>query len=159
MKKNKRFILDTNILVSALLIKNSPAIQVIEIIEKIGIILYSETTFLELKQVLNRRKFKKYFTEEQKQTFIVKLIETSELIEITENITSCRDPKDNKFLELAVSGKANFIITGDKDLLVLNPFRNIKIITINEFLNQNREKFQQVLTKVSDQKPEDDDQL
>lgn len=136
MKKNKGFVLDTNVLISALLIKNSPAIQVIETIEKLGIILYSEITFLELEQVLNRRKFKKYFTEEQKQTFIVKLVETSELIEITENITSCRDPKDNKFLELAVSGKADFIITGDRDLLVLNPFRNIEIITINEFLTR-----------------------
>ncbi|WP_017295745.1 putative toxin-antitoxin system toxin component, PIN family [Geminocystis herdmanii] len=128
--------LDTNILVSALLIKNSSAIQVIETIEKLGIILYSEMTFLELEQVLNRRKFKKYFTEEQKQTFIVKLLEISELIEITETITICRDAKDNKFLELAVSGKTDFIITGDQDLLVLNPFRNIEIITINEFLTR-----------------------
>ena len=51
-------------------------------------------------------------------------------------IDICRDPKDNKFLELAVSGKADFIITGDQDLLVLNPFRNIEIITINEFLTR-----------------------
>ncbi len=134
MKKNKRFVLDTNVLVSALLLKNSPSIQVIKAIEKLGVILYSDSTFLELKQVLNRRKFHKYFTEQQKEAFIVKLIEKAELIKVTETINICRDSKDNKFLELAVSGKADFIITGDQDLLVLNPFRNIEIITINQFL-------------------------
>jgi predicted nucleic acid-binding protein len=60
----------------------------------------------------------------------------SELIEIKESITICRDSKDDKFLELAISGKADFIITGDQDLLVLNPFRNIEIIAANEFLNR-----------------------
>jgi uncharacterized protein len=51
-----------------------------------------------------------------------------------ETIDLCRDPKDNKFLELAVSGNADFIITGDEDLLVLNTFRNIEIISVNDFL-------------------------
>jgi predicted nucleic acid-binding protein len=60
----------------------------------------------------------------------------SELIEIKESITICRDSKDDKFLELAISGNADFIITGDQDLLVLNPFRNIEVITANEFLSR-----------------------
>ncbi len=60
----------------------------------------------------------------------------SELVEIKELITICRDPKDDKFLELAISGKADFIITGDQDLLILNPFRDIEIITANEFLTR-----------------------
>ena len=50
--------------------------------------------------------------------------------------STCRDPKDNKFLELAVAGNADCIVTGDKDLLVLNSFRNIQIITPKEFLEQ-----------------------
>ncbi|WP_079680589.1 putative toxin-antitoxin system toxin component, PIN family [Planktothrix sp. PCC 11201] len=50
------------------------------------------------------------------------------------SIEECRDPKDNKYLELAVSGNADYIITGDKDLLVLNPFRAISIITVDQFL-------------------------
>jgi len=131
---NNRFVVDNNILVSALLVKNSIPFQVIQKIEELGIILYSEATLLELNQVLNRKKFAKYFTLEEKQAFLVKLIEKSELVEIEEIITACRDPKDDKFLELAVSGKADFMITGDRDLLVLNPFRNIEIITANEFL-------------------------
>jgi putative PIN family toxin of toxin-antitoxin system len=100
------------------------------------VILYSEATLLELNQVLNRKKFVKYFTVEEKQEFIVKLIESGELVVITESIDVCRDPKDNKFLELAVSGEADFIVSGDQDLLVLNPFRNIEIITANDFLTR-----------------------
>lgn len=53
----------------------------------------------------------------------------------SESIDECRDPKDNKYLELAISGHAESLITGDEDLLVLNPFRNIKIITVLEFLD------------------------
>ena len=133
---NRRFVLDNNILVSALLVKNSAPFWVIKKVEEMGVILYSEATLLELNQVLNRKKFVKYFTVEEKQEFIVKLIESAELVAITESIDVCRDPKDNKFLELAVSGEADFIISGDRDLLVLNPFRNIEIITANDFLTR-----------------------
>ncbi len=133
---NKRFVLDTNVLVSGLLIKNSSSFQAIKIAEKQGIILYSEEILLEINQVLNRKKFDKYLTIEERQNFILKLLEKAELVQIKEKITICRDSKDNKFLELAVSGKADFIITGDNDLLVLYPFRNIEIITVNDFLTK-----------------------
>lgn len=59
----------------------------------------------------------------------------STLVDINEKIKECRDPKDDKFLELAVSGKADFIISGDGDLQVLNPFRKIKIVSPREFLD------------------------
>jgi len=134
---SKRFVVDNNILVSALLIKNSVSFQVISNIEERGVILYSEATILGLNQVLNRKKFVKYFTVEEKQAFIFKLLEKAELVEIEESINICRDPKDDKFLELAFGGKADFIITGDQDLLVLNPFRNIEIITANDFLSRS----------------------
>ena len=55
-------------------------------------------------------------------------------IEPTEIITDCRDPKDNKFLELAVASDAQFIVTGDIDLLVLNPYRGITILKSGDFL-------------------------
>ena len=133
---NSRFVSDNNIFVSALLVKNSVPFWVIKKVEEMGVILYSEATLLELNQVLNRKKFIKYFTVEEKQEFIVKLIESAELVVIKESIDICRDPKDNKFLELAVSGEADFIISGDQDLLVLNPFINIEIITANDFLTR-----------------------
>jgi putative PIN family toxin of toxin-antitoxin system len=136
MKKNSRFVLDTNILVSALLVKNSAPFQVIQMIEKLGFTLYSEETLQEINQVLKRKKFDKYLTAKDKEEFIFKFVEKSELIIIKETINACRDAKDNKFLELAVSGNGDFIITGDQDLLVLNPFRKIEIITVNEFLTR-----------------------
>ena len=54
----------------------------------------------------------------------------AELVPITERIAACRDPTDDKFLELAVSGRADLIVTGDADLLTLNPFRSIPIIPL-----------------------------
>jgi len=66
--------------------------------------------------------------------FLVGLLKEAELVQVTETINSCRDAKDNKFLELAVAGKASCIVSGDDDLLVLNPFRGIPIITPREFL-------------------------
>lgn len=131
---NKRFVLDTNILISALLVKNSQPFQAIQLIENKCTILYSEATLSEIHQVLNRKKFDKYLTEKERQEFIIKFVEKSELVTITKTITICRDPKDDKFLELAVNGKADIIITGDQDLLVLNPFRNIEIVTVNDFI-------------------------
>lgn len=64
----------------------------------------------------------------------------SSSIEIQEEIQACRDVKDDKFLELAVNGNADFIVTGDADLLILNPFRKIEIITPEMFVSRFDEK-------------------
>lgn len=130
-----RFVLDTNVLISALLFKTSVPFQAIELAEKQGIILYSEATLNELEQVLNRKKFNKYLSLEDRQVFLLKFISSSQLVSITENITICRDEKDNKFLELAVSGNANVIVTGDLDLLILNPFQAVEILTPDMFID------------------------
>ena len=130
-----RFVIDTNVLISALLFKNSVPFQAVKLAEKQGIILYSEATLQELQQVLNRKKFNKYLPLEDRQIFLIKFISSSELVSITEKITACRDEKDNKFLELAVSGNANVIVTGDLNLLILNPFQSIKIITPDVFIS------------------------
>ena len=60
--------------------------------------------------------------------FVAVLTRETEWVDVNEQITACRDPKDNKFLELAVSGRATHIITGDTDLLALHPFRGIQIV-------------------------------
>jgi uncharacterized protein len=131
-----RFVLDTNVLISALLFKTSVPFLAIELAEKQGIILYSEATLNELEQVLNRKKFNKYLSLEDRQLFLLKFISSSQLVSITENITVCRDEKDNKFLELAVSGNANVIVTGDLDLLVLSPFQAVEILTPDMFIDR-----------------------
>jgi uncharacterized protein len=61
-----------------------------------------------------------------------------EIITITEKIKDCRDEKDNMFLELAVCGSSEYLVNGDKDLLELNPFRNIPILNATEFLEREK---------------------
>jgi uncharacterized protein len=67
---------------------------------------------------------------------LAKLLARAELVAITERITACRDPHDDKFLELAVNGRADLIISGDADLLALNPFRDIPILTPAAFMQR-----------------------
>ncbi|MCU1267062.1 MAG: PilT protein domain protein [Acidobacteria bacterium] len=66
--------------------------------------------------------------------FLIAFLKETELIEIRERVSDCRDENDNKFLELALSGKADCIISGDDDLLVLNPYRGVSIINPRDFL-------------------------
>ncbi len=130
-----RFVIDTNVLVSSILIEKSPADQAFKKIRSLGNLLFSESTLQELQEILQRPKFNKYVSYQIRNQFMMKLKLEAETITIFEKINLCRDPKDNKFLEVAVNGNADFIITGDKDLLVLNSFKNIEIITVNEFLS------------------------
>jgi uncharacterized protein len=69
-----------------------------------------------------------------RRDFLAALVQEAEQVEITELITACRDAKDNKFLELAVSGGASHIVSGDGDLLALHPFRGIAVVTTQAFL-------------------------
>ncbi|MFZ4555876.1 MAG: putative toxin-antitoxin system toxin component, PIN family [Pseudanabaena sp.] len=129
-----RFVIDTNTLVSSILMAASVPNLALQSIRNSGAILISTATLAELQTVMNRKKFDKYVTKEIRSEFISQIIQESELIEIEETIIACRDPKDDKFLELAVNGKADYLITGDRDLLVLHPFRDIQIITPADFL-------------------------
>ncbi len=95
----------------------------------------SDETVAELRQTLNKEKLRKYLSEISINTFIKQLLLITETSLITQHVKQCCDPKDDKFLELALSGKADCLITGDKDLLILNPFKNIPIISPSDFLN------------------------
>lgn len=131
---SNRFVIDTNVLISALLFKSSVPFRAIDVAERHGVILYSEATLKELDAVLSRRKFNKYLSLEERTIFLLKFISSSQLISITEKITACRDEKDNKFLEVAINGNADVIVTGDSDLLILNPFRSVEILTPDIFI-------------------------
>jgi len=131
---SSRFVLDTNVLVSAALFRQSKPAQVFRTVLDSGNVLVSVETLEELRNVLNRKKFDRYISLEDKRDFLAVLVRRSSLIEPTLRITACRDPKDNQILELAVSGQADFVITGDNDLLVLNPFQNIQILTPDTWL-------------------------
>ena len=87
-----------------------------------------------MSRVLARDRFDRYVTREERDEFLESLTRESNLIKITEAVQVCRDPKDDQVLELAVNGNAAYILTGDADLLVLNPFRGVEIVTPAEFL-------------------------
>ena len=133
--RGKRFVFDTNVIVSALLTKKSVARDCLDKARELGRILLSLEVVEELYDVLGRSAFDRYIDEEDRIKFLNLLVKESTLVEITEKIKECRDPKDDKFLELAVNGKADFIISGDGDLKVLHPFRKIKIVSPREFLD------------------------
>ena len=133
-KRAGRIVFDNNALISRLLLPRSvPGDAVSKAIEA-GQLLVSEATLGELADVLARSKFAPYVTIHDRQQFIRLLGRVAEMVPITHTIRACRDPKDDKFLELAVNGGAQLIVTGDKDLLVLNPFREIVIITPAQYL-------------------------
>lgn len=131
-----RLILDTNILISAFVFKSETANIVVRHAVKKHTLLFSESTFKELKSTLLKPKFAEIAELSTIRNFIINLIKIGEFIDPKIIIAECRDPKDNKFIELAVAGNADCIVTGDKDLLVLNPFRGIKIISPADFLIQ-----------------------
>jgi uncharacterized protein len=129
-----RFVFDTNAMVSALLFEQSVPANSFFVASDLGDILLSQATFAELRDVLGRTKFDRYLTQEEREGFLERLLDESTVVEILEIIKECRDPGDDKFLELAVSGQASCLVSGDQDLLVLNPFRGIPILTPAEFL-------------------------
>jgi putative PIN family toxin of toxin-antitoxin system len=134
MSERVRHVFDTNTLVSAVLFEHSRPGQAFRRALRRGRVLLSPSTLEELAEVLQREKFDRYVTAAEREEFLAAFVERALFMEPTEEVRACRDAKDDKFLELAVSGRASYIISGDADLLVLHPFRNIAIMTAAEFL-------------------------
>lgn len=132
----ERIVADTNSLVSRLLLPESvPAEAVRKAVDK-GQLLVSDATFEELADVLSRPKFDRYISVADRQEFIRLLNRIAERVIVTAPVKACRDPKDDKFLEVALNGDADVLISGDRDLLELHPFRGIEIITPREYLDR-----------------------
>lgn len=131
----KIFVFDTNSLVSAFLLPKSITRKAFDVGWERGILAHSRETLTELVEVLTRRKFDKYISLEDRFKAINLLELRSQLIEVREPVIACRDPKDDKFLALTLAIKADCLVTGDKDLLVLHPFRDIPILSPSDFLN------------------------
>lgn len=129
-----RCVFDTNVLVSALLIPGSIPQRALQRAFRSGDILLSLALLAELSEVLTRKQFRRYVDEEDVRRFVVALTREAQLVDVDVQIKVCRDADDDKILELAVSGLASHIVTGDLDLLVLDPFRGIRIISPQMFL-------------------------
>ena len=131
-------IFDTNVLVSAALIRGSQPDVALRATLARGIpLLFSKSTYEELAEVLMRGKFDRYVSRVVRAAFLDQLNRSAIIIAdaaLRVRIDICRDPTDNRFLELAFATASRFLVTGDADLLVLDPFRKIRILTVGAFL-------------------------
>ena len=136
MRTVERVVIDTNVFVSRLLRFDSvPGRAVGKAIHE-GVILVSQMTMSELADVLAQKKFDRYVTIEQRLQFIRLMAQTAEFVSIIHTIRECRDPKDDKFLEVALNGRADVIITGDADLLGMHPWRGISNLSPSAYLRK-----------------------
>ena len=134
MKSSRRYVFDTNTLISAALFERGNPGKAFRHALTRGTVLLSPATFDEIDEVLARKKFDDYLSLDERAAFIEALVERSRFVAPTEEVQACRDPDDDKFLELAASENAACIVSGDADLLVLSPFRGIPIMEPVDFL-------------------------
>lgn len=132
-KINHRIVIDTNLWISFLLRSDYSKIDPLISSENI-VLLFSQELIDEFIEVAERAKFRKFFPLSDLVDLLTKIRRQAEFISVTSKIMMCRDPKDNFLLALSKDGKATHLITGDKDLLVLQNIGKSKIISITEFL-------------------------
>ncbi|MDV3002629.1 MAG: hypothetical protein N5P05_004284 (plasmid) [Chroococcopsis gigantea SAG 12.99] len=133
---HKLIVIDTNVLLSAVLTPDGTARKALDKAYREFKIAQSEETYQELKIRIYKPKFDKYISDEDRQYFLDAVKTYSQFIEINSGVNICRDPDDNKFLELAEDANTEFLITGDKDLLILKQLPEYKnqIISPSDFL-------------------------
>ena len=129
-----RVVIDTNIWISFLIGKSLAGLTDAIIANRVQV-LFSDDLFSELLEVLQRPKFKKYFSSEAIEQLLVLLYEKVVWVNVVDEFTDCRDVKDNFLLNLSISGQAKYLITSDADLLVLNPFHGVEIVSYQFFQN------------------------
>lgn len=134
--REPRFVFDTNTLISALLFTDSTPDRAFAYAQNHGKILVSTALLRELQTVLGRAKFEAYITSSERSQFLTALTREATLVTVTVELHVARDPEDNIILELAVSGAATAIISGDDDLLALHVYDSIPIQTPAEFLRR-----------------------
>ena len=134
MNQRRRLVLDTNVLVSAVLRNGSIPHRALLKARAEGWLLASDETLAEFCTVLLREKFGVTVARVLREQVLQEYEQLCTLIPIPAPIRACRDLKDDKFIEVAVHGRADLIVTGDQDLLVLDPFVGVEILTPAEYL-------------------------
>ena len=134
-----KIVLDTNTLISALGWKDGSPRKVFDLcLEGDFVLTTSKDIIEEFAEVITRPKFS-FLTEQEKNEFILLLLQVCKIVEPKQKITVIRDdPSDNIILEAAIGGKVDFIVSGDNHLLNLKEFKGIKIIKPKEFLDLMR---------------------
>ncbi len=131
--RSSKVILDTNLWISYLISKNSALDNLIA--SKAVKLIFSEELLQEFIDVIQRPKFKKYFGKKEIKALLRAFDEYGEMYEVTTKIDLCRDSKDNFLLALAIDSKADFLVSGDNDLLVLNKIGQTQIKNLRDFLD------------------------
>lgn len=130
----RRVVFDTSTLVSAALrVHSIPACALAKALGEYQL-CSSEATLQELTTVLLRPKFDRYLARPEREAFVALMNRVTVLWTVQERVSDCRDPSDNKFLALAIACQAEHLISSDEDLLTLNPYRGIPIVTPRDFL-------------------------
>lgn len=137
MDQVDRVVVDTSVLISRLLLPDSIPGRVVTRAIRRHQLLASDDTLNELADLLARPKFDPYLTIGERQEFLRLLLRLVEWVPIVRRIEASRDPNDDKFLELAINGRVDVLITGDEDLLVLDPFRRIPILSPRAYLERS----------------------
>lgn len=131
--QNKKIILDTNLWISFLITKNFN--QLDKLIENKNItLIFSDELVEEFVDVISRPKLKKYFAKKDIEKILQIFDQFGELVKVKSTLQICRDKKDDFLLNLSVDSKANYLITGNKDLLILEKIENTKIMTFTDFI-------------------------
>ncbi len=133
LNKVSRIIIDTNLWISFLITKDFTKLDNI-IFSRHGIIVFSQELLDEFLEVARRPKFRRFFSSADIEEILETIDEYADFVKVQTKIEVCRDPKDNFLLSLSVDGNADFLLTGDKDLLDLTKFGETTIITISDFL-------------------------
>jgi putative PIN family toxin of toxin-antitoxin system len=130
-----RVVLDTNLIISAFILPNSIAAQALSIGLEYFDLVCSKEVLYELLDVIKRDKFSKYASKQELTERLNVYTQSVIFIDDTLEITDCKDPKDNKFLSLALTSGAKLIVSGDKkDLICMNPYRGVDILRLREFM-------------------------
>lgn len=134
--KPERIVLDTNIFISFLISNSFSKLDKLIKSGKVQL-LFSEELLSEFIDVTKRPKLKKYFAEKDIQKLLESINSYAHFITVNTTVDICRDSKDNFLLALCADGKADFLITGDEDLLIIGKFKKTVIIKPAHFLAAN----------------------
>ena len=129
-----RVVIDTNAWISRLLLADSVAARAVDKALARFEVVVSEASVEELADVLSRKKFDRHVSLQDREEFLRRLLQVTTMVPVLSEITDCRDPKDNRFLALALDSESDCIVSGDNHLLAMNPWRRIEIVSPGAFL-------------------------
>ena len=135
MRAAKRIVVDTNIVVSGILIPDSVPGKLLGFLAAHATLIFSAATRDELLEVIAREKFDRYVPFEARERAVTILVRDGQMVTPRRHFLVCRDPKDDKFIDAAYAGKADCLVSGDADLRALGVIEGIPIVTAARYMS------------------------